>query len=149
MGEVRGDFSWAWRQSLAEGLWLHLQVTSEVTSLGLMSPQAQRAISPRLLPRPSFYHDTNVAAEALRAMWGLDIRQWLFKHHPHYSSTIPVFLRLHPLLGAPSPGKGLCEGLGVLLARDCVQSPSPSLPVWKGAPREQHGQGETFVPVAQ
>lgn len=43
-------------------------------------------------------------------MWSLEIRQWLFKHHPHYSSTIPVFLRLHPLLGAECGPKALGRG---------------------------------------
>lgn len=70
-------------------------------------------------------------------MWGLEIRQCLFEHHSHYSGTVPVFLSLCPLLGAErsqSPGKGLWEGLGVLLAWDRVQFLSPSLPGWKGAP---------------
>lgn len=68
---MRGDFSWAWRQSLAEGLQLHLQVTSRVTSLCLNV--AHKLKEPFL---PGFYQDpvstkmTQILL--LRAIWGLE-----------------------------------------------------------------------------
>lgn len=45
------------------------------------------------------------------------------KHHSHYSSTIPVFLRLHPLLGAECGPKALGRGWGCcwpgIMSRPC------------------------------